>query len=163
MNKKFIVSVVMGMLMLPLAAMAQPNVKISIKAKKEMTVVKDGKPQKKLVAASKFAPGDVIVYSISYNNAGNEVATNAVIDDPIPEGTTYVNGSATGAGSDITFSIDKGKNYMKPSYLLYEVKGANGAAEKRVASPDEYTNIRWTIASIPPGGKGEAAFRVKVK
>lgn len=163
MNSKLIVSVLMGMLMLPLAAMAQPNVRISIKAKKEVTVIKDGKAQKKLVAASKFAPGDTITYTISYNNTGTETATNAVIDDPVPDGTIYIPGSATGAGSDITFSIDKGKNYQKPSYLLYEVKGAGNATEKRVASPDEYTNIRWTVASIPAGGKGEVAFRVKVK
>lgn len=163
MNKKFIVSAVMGMLMLPLAAMAQPNVKISIKAKKEVTVVKDGKEQKKLVPASKFAPGDTIIYTISYNNAGNETATNAIIEDPIPEGTTYVTGSAAGAGADITFSIDKGKTYQKPSYLLYEIKGAGGKTEKRVASPDEYTNIRWTVPKITAGGKGEAVFRVKVK
>ena len=163
MKGKLIVSILMGILMLPLAAMAQPNVKISIKAKKEVTVVKDGKEQKKQITASKFAPGDIIIYTISYNNAGNVTATNAVIDDPVPEGTTYVTGSAAGAGTDITFSIDKGKTYQKPSYLLYEVKGAGGKNEKRVASPDEYTNIRWTVASIPAGGKGEVAFRVRVK
>jgi uncharacterized repeat protein (TIGR01451 family) len=162
MKSKLLSVIVMGMLVLPLAALAQPDVKISIKAKKEMTVVKDGKPQKRLVVASKFVPGDIIAYTISYNNAGNEPAINSVIDDPIPAGTVYLPGSATGAGSDITFSIDKGKNYLKPSYLFYETKGANGKTEKRVASPDDYTNIRWTIQSIPPGGKGEVTFQVKV-
>lgn len=163
MKIKLLSGVVLGILILPLTALALPDVKISIKAKKEMTVVKNGKTQKKLVVANKFVPGDVITYTISYNNAGDEPATNAVIDDPIPEGTVYLPGSATGKENDITFSIDKGKNYLKPSYLLYDVKGANGVTEKRIATPDEYTNVRWTIANIPPGGKGEVTFRVKVK
>ena len=162
MKMKLLSVLVIGILMLPLTALAQPDVKISIKAKKEMTVVKNGKTLKKLVVANNFIPGDIIVYTINYNNAGTETATNAVIDDPIPEGTKYLPGSATGEGSDITFSIDKGKSYLKPSYLFYEVSAGNGKTEKKMATPDEYTNIRWTISSIPPGGKGEATFRVKV-
>jgi uncharacterized repeat protein (TIGR01451 family) len=141
----------------PLAAWAQPKVAISIKAQKEVTVTVKGKQVKKKIAAKGFLPGEEIIYTLSYNNSGTEAATNVLITDPIPEGTSYIPGSASEVG-DLTFSIDKGKTFKKPTLLTYEVKGA-----KKVASPDEYTDIRWTLPTVPPGGKGSVSFKVKVK
>ena len=33
---------------------------------------------------------------------------------------------------------------------------------KRVASPGDYTHIRWIVKTIPPGATGKVAFRVRV-
>ena len=63
----------------------------------------------------------------------------------------------------ITFSIDDGKTFKKPSLLTYEVKNQNGAMEKRTASPEEYTHIRWVIDKIDAGAKGTVGFQVKIK
>jgi len=38
-------------------------------------------------------PGDVLTYTISFNNSGEDGATNVFVTDPIPAGTTYVPGS----------------------------------------------------------------------
>ena len=84
------------------------------------------------------------------------------IVDPIPEGTAYLPGSATEAG-ELTFSIDKGKSYKKPSLLSYEITAPDGKKEKRVASPEEYTHIKWTLPSVAAGEKGSVNFKVKVK
>jgi uncharacterized repeat protein (TIGR01451 family) len=105
----------------------------------------------------------VIFYTLNYINSGNEPATNVVLDDPVPMGTAYLPGSAFGTGADITFSIDGGKSFKKPSLLVYEVKGKNGAVEKRTASPEEYTNIRWLIDRIEAGAKGSVGFQVKIQ
>ena len=43
-------------------------------------------------------PDDVLTYTIRYNNTGDSDATNTVINDTIPDNTTYVDGSATGGG-----------------------------------------------------------------
>lgn len=158
---KRIISLVaaLSVLMLSVQAFAQPVVSISITAEKEVTVEK----VKKMVPAKDITPGDVIFYTISYINSGDSAATNAVLDDPIPQGTVYMPGTAYGSGTDITFSIDGGKTFKKPSVLTYEVKQSGGKVEKKVASPEQYTHIRWVINTIPAGGKGQVGFQVKVK
>ena len=150
------------LLALPLAAWAQPKVEISVKAEKEVMVSAKGKQVKKRIAAKGIQPGEELIYTLSYQNSGTELAKDVVISDPIPTGTAYIPGSASDAG-DVTFSIDKGKTYNKPTLLTYEVKGGDGKIQKRVAAPDDYTDIRWTIPSVPQGGKGQVTFRVKVK
>ena len=147
---------------MPLAAWAQPKVEISIKAEKEVTVTAKGKQVKRKIAAKGVQPGEEIIYTLNYANSGTEGAKDVVISDPIPEGTAYLPGSASEVG-DLTFSIDKGKSFKKPTLLTYEVKGSDGKVLKKVATPEDYTDIRWTIPSIPAGGKGSVSFRVKVK
>ena len=156
----FIIALVL--VVLPLAAWAQPKVAISIKAEKEVVVSVNGKPVTKKIAAKGAKPGEEIIYTLSYANSGTEAAKDVVISDPIPEGTAYLPGSASEVG-DLTFSIDKGKTFKKPTLLTYEIRGAGGKAEKRVATPEDYTDVRWTIPSIAAGEKGSVKFKVKVK
>jgi uncharacterized repeat protein (TIGR01451 family) len=155
--------VILAVLLLPAAALAKPLVSVSITAEKEVTVVKSGQKVIKKVAATRIDPGDVIFYNMNYINSGDEAATAVVLDDPIPLGTVYLPGSAFGAGAEITFSIDGGKSFKKASLLMYEVKNPNGNMEKRTASPEEYTHIRWVIDKIGAGAKGSVGFQVKIK
>jgi uncharacterized repeat protein (TIGR01451 family) len=157
--KKFIpLLIALVFLMLSAEVFAKPLVSISITAEKEVTVNKE----KKMVAAKTINPGDVIFYTLSYINSGDEAATSAVLDDPIPAGTAYIPGSAYGEGAEIVFSID-GKTFKKPSLLTYEIKNRNGSVEKRTASPEEYTHIRWIIPKIAAGVKGNVGFQVRIK
>ncbi|MFN8483234.1 MAG: isopeptide-forming domain-containing fimbrial protein [Anaerolineae bacterium] len=58
-------------------------------------------------------PGQVVVYTLTYSNIGNQAATNVVINDVVPVNTTFVaasstagwNCSGTAAGSECSFSI----------------------------------------------------------
>lgn len=150
-------------LLLPLSAVAKPLISVSITAEKEVTVTEKGKKVKKMVTADKIDADDVIFYTVNYINSGNESATNAVLNDPIPQGTSYVPGSAYGEGAEITFSIDNGKGFKRPSLLTYEIKNRDGSVEKKAASSEEYTHIRWTIAKIPAGTRGKVGFQVRVK
>lgn len=153
-----------GGFLLPLTAMAaKPNVTVAIKAEKEIVIKENGQEVRKIVSATETLSGEIITYTLSYINNGDASATSVVLNDPIPTGTTYVFGSATETGVDLAFSIDKGRSFKKPSMLTYEMPLPNGGKEKRVASPEQYTDIRWTIATIPPGGKGFVTFKVKVK
>lgn len=156
-GKSLSILAALALLTSPLAAWAQPKVAISIKAQKEVTVTVKGKQVKKKIAAKGVQPGDEVIYTLSYVNSGSEAAKDVLITDPIPVGTTYIPGSASETG-ELTFSIDKGKSFKKPTLLIYEVNG-----EKKVASPDEYTDIRWTLPSVEAGGKGSVNFKVKVK
>lgn len=159
MKKIFTLLAAMSLLMFAMEAMAKPLLSVNMKAETEVTV----NNATKRVPVTKISSGDVVIYTISYVNTGNEAATNAVLDDPIPKGTVYINGSAFGGDADVTFSIDGGKTFKKPSLLTYEITLPGGKVEKKVASPEQYTNIRWTIAKVPEGGKGQVGFKVKVK
>ena len=157
--KKFIpLLIALVFLMLSAEVFAKPLLSVSMKAEKEVTV----NNVTKKVAANTVDSGDVIFYTLSYVNSGNEAATDAVLDDPIPKGTVYIAGSAFGNDADVTFSIDGGKTFKKPSLLTYEVK-INGKMEKRIASPEQYTNIRWIVSMVPARGSGQVGFKVKIK
>ncbi len=154
---------ILAALLVPALALAKPLISITMMTEKEVTVVKNGEQVKTYLKVKTTSPGDTIMYTLEYENKGDEVATDVLINDPIPQGTSYVAESATGPGSDITYSIDKGKTYKKPSLLSYEVKLPNGKMEKRVASSEEYSNIRWVVKTVPAGGKGKVTFKVHVK
>jgi len=163
MKKQVSMIAVLVLLLLPMAAMAKPLVSVSITAEKEVATVKNGQKTTRKVAATRIDPGDVIFYTLNYINSGNEAATGVVLDDPIPLGTVYLPGSAFGDGAEITFSIDSGKSFKKPSLLTYEVRLSSGKTDKRTASPEEYTHIRWVIDRIDAGAKGTVGFQVRIK
>ena len=68
----------------------------------ELTVTKDVQDMN----GALLAPGDEMTYTIQVESTGNDGATDVVLVDPMPAGTTYVPGSATivsGANSgDVT-------------------------------------------------------------
>ncbi len=148
----------LAMLLLPAYAMAAPEVTIDITAEKIVMVEKDGKKVEKRVPAEVAVSGDVILYTLNFENKGGEAAKDVKLIDPIPDGTSYINGSAFGLGSEVTFSIDQGKTYKKAILLTYEVDG-----KKRIASPEKYSHIRWLLKSLDAGKSGTAGFRTQVK
>lgn len=142
----------LSLFLLPAAALAKPQVTISVSAEKEVTTVAGGKKSTKLVPAQKISPNEVIHYTVHYLNKGDEAATNAVLEDPIPNGTVYLADPTPAGAPEPEFSIDNGKTYSKATLLTYEVKLPSGKTERRVATSARYTNIRWTVKEIPPGG-----------
>jgi uncharacterized repeat protein (TIGR01451 family) len=161
-QKKVFLSILAAAILLPAIAWAAPQVELSIDAEKEVTVVEDSHQVTKRVPASEAAPGEAVIFTIHYENTGDEAATNVVINNPLPEGTAYVPGSATEKG-EVTFSIDKGETFKKPSLLTYEVTTPQGNKEKRTASPERYTNVRWQLPEVAAGSSGEVHYRVRVK
>lgn len=148
------------LLFLPSLAWAAPDVQVAITAEKVVMVEEGGKQIEKREPAADVLPGDVIVYTLQYENKGDEAAQNVVLNDPIPQGASYVVASVFSPAADVSFSVD-GKAFNKPSLLTYTVK-KNGKAEQRQASPEQYTHIRWVVKKIPAGKSGVVGFRVKV-
>ncbi len=138
---------------------ADNSLKLVSKAEKEVTVTTGGKKEVKLVPVEKALPGDVVLFTNHYTNAGSTPAENAAITNPMPQHMVYIDGSAFGAGTTITFSVDKGKTFDVPAKLTKTDKGRN-----RPARADEYTNIRWTFTSpLPPGKAGDVGFKARLK
>jgi uncharacterized repeat protein (TIGR01451 family) len=141
---------------------AAPKMTMEMKAEKDVVVVEKGKQVKKRVEAQSQVSGEVVIYTISYRNEGDEAATNVRFDNKVPEGTAYVADSAKG-NADITFSIDNGKNYDKPANLKYEIVNAKGDKEMVVAPPEKYTDIRWILPQVAAGGSGQMVYEVRIK
>jgi len=156
---KFLIAVTFtAVLLIPAVSWAAPKVNMTITAEKDIVIVENGQQATKRVTATEITPGEVLIYTISYENVGDETATNVAIVDPIPEGSSYIKGSATETG-ELNFSIDGGKTYNKPSLLTDEAKDASN----NIATPDMYTHVRWMIPAIAAGEKGSLTFQVLMK
>ena len=161
--KKHLTAFIALLLVIPVTVFAQPNVSVSTVAEKEVIEMVDGKQVKKRVPAKNADPGQTLIFTLSYQNKGNEKAVNVKVDNPIPKDTVFVVGSGIGKNSKMMFSIDGGKNYKAPSLLTYEETLPGGKKVRRQASPEQYTHVRWIIDEIPPGQSGKVGFQVRLK
>ncbi len=143
-------------------ASARPRVELQVTQLRELTEAGPDGTVVRLVPTREAHPGDVVQYVLQYVNRGDEVARDAVIADPIPQGTTYLAGSAVGEAAEITFSSDGGRTFASAVRLTYEIKTPSGAVEKRIATPGDYTHIRWVLEAVPPGAGGSVSFKVRV-
>jgi uncharacterized repeat protein (TIGR01451 family) len=113
-----------------------------------------GEKTKQLVPVQKVVPGKEVVWTITANNVCKKPSDNVTINNPVPEHMSYVAGSAFGAGSDITYSVD-GITFGAPEALTVTDNGAT-----RKARADEYRHIRWVFKSpLQPGATAVARFR----
>lgn len=144
------------------AAQAKPQLQMSVVAEKEMTVTEGGKQVTKRVKTEKSAPGETLIFTLSYKNTGDEKAVDVKLDNPLPTGTRYIAESATGASAQVSFSVDGGKSFAKADQLSIE-KAAGGKKEKVRAQAGDYTTIRWIISEVQPGQGGQVSFRAQVQ
>ena len=108
----------------------------------------------KMVPAEKVVPGTEVTWTVTANNICKQPSDKVTINNAVPAHMSYVADSASGAGSDITFSLD-GTAFAKPAELTVKENGAT-----RVARADEYKHIRWVFKdSLAPGATASASFR----
>ena len=124
-------------------------------AEVEQEVVNDkGEKTVKRVLADKVVPGVEVIWTVSANNTCKQPSDKVTINNAVPAHMTYVASSATGAGSDITYSLD-GKTFGNAEQLTVQDNGAT-----RKARADEYQHIRWIFKnSLQPGATALASFR----
>ena len=163
MGKKVGILLMAAFVGVPLAAWAGPQVGIRVVAEKEAKIQQDGKTIVKRVQAETVRPGEVIFYTLKYENTGDQKATDVAANYPIPEGTIYLAASAYGEGCTIVYSIDKGKSFDQPKALLISYTLHDGKKMTRQAYASEYTHIRWVVGEVAAGGSGILGFQVRVK
>ncbi len=153
-------SLIMAVLMIPSLLWAQGTIELSSRV--EMEVIKlneQGEGKTVLVPAEKVLPGETVVYTNTFTNTGKEPAEDLVMNNPIPEHTNYIVGSAFGE-AEIVFSADKGKTFALEGKVT--VIGEDG--KPRPAKPEEYTNLRWNVSKqLQSGESGDVGFRVRLK
>ena len=145
-----------------LLARAQ-TVELVTKAEREVEVVEKGVKVKKLAPPDKMLPGDEVVYTVTYNNKTGKPAENVTVNNPVPRHTRYVDGSASGEGATITFSVDGGKTYATPDKLIVTIKDKSGKDITRPAAASDYSHIRWVLKqNVAPGQNGLVRFRAAI-
>ena len=136
----------------------RPEVKVNISA-----VVKRNE---KYVAADKVEAvksGEVLIWRIDSVNEGNAAANNYQVVGRIPEGTSFVPGSAESANeAAVTYSIDNGKEFSaKP---MIEETQADGSVKKVPAPASTFTHLKFESSDpLAVNGKLGSTYRVRVK
>lgn len=152
-------SFLIALLMLPLTAVAQ--VTLVSEAHKVVPVTQaDGTVTEEWQTADKIVPGDKVGYRITYSNTGKNAAAGVVINNPVPANTLYLANSATGAGTQITYSVDGGESFAPSAELV--VVDADG--NERKARAEDITHIRWTLQeAIAQNASGSVEFQVRIQ
>ena len=137
------------------------EIEVSTSAEIEIVEVNpDGSETVTLKPASRVVPGTEVIYTITAKNTGKEPADSVVVTNPVPAQTRYVEGSARGTNTDMTFSVDGGRAWGRARDLT--VTDASG--EIRAATADDYTHVRWTLKSdLGPSQQIPVWYREQVR
>lgn len=125
-----------------------------------LTLMRDTARAKKQ-AATVVAPNDTLRYTLKFTNTQSRAVTNVVFTNPIPGGLHLVPGTIVSpVSARVEYSIDGGLTYAaQPMVSVTE----NGRTIQRPATPESYTNIRWTITdSIAPSASVTARYDARV-
>ena len=140
----------------------EPQVTLTNRVEKIQRVANpDGSVEARLVPAEQVIPGDELRYTIVFENHGGAAvdAGSVVITNPLPADTEYLDGTAFGAGTQISFSADGGKSFAQPQDLFVLADG-----DEVLALAKDYTAIRWIFApELAPGEKSYVSFNVRLK
>jgi len=120
-----------------------------------------GSSVRKLVSAEQVVPGDTLHYVISFTNKGTTSVDSGsiVITNPLPPDTVYLEGTAQGSGTEITYSVDAGGTFARSTELTVLREG-----ERVPAQAADYTTIRWAFKPALEAGKtGDVSFSVRLK
>lgn len=101
--------------------------------------------------------GDTLTYTLLLNNLGNTAANNIVITDPVPAGTTYVAGSATGTvaftGTPLTtISLTAPIAVGGSATITYKVKAASAIPAVNPISNTASIVYDYTVDPAAPNG-----------
>ena len=154
------------LLMLGSAAFAE-DVKgtIVLESMNEVEVVVENEKGEKEVkrvdaAKARILPGDEILFSVRFSNAGTEPAGDIVITNPVPEHMILKPLTIHGENASVILSIDNGKSFDRQEALF--VVEEDGT--KRPPKPEEYTHVRWSFSKeITPGEHGSVGFSAIVE
>jgi uncharacterized repeat protein (TIGR01451 family) len=105
-------------------------------------------------------PGDILEYTISFKNTGQDIATKVFVIDPIPSGTSYVTGSlkiAAGANAGTktdTADSDQAEFDSALNRVVFRLgSGATGTNGGSFA-PGDSTTVTFQV-KVNPGTNGQ--------
>lgn len=143
----------------PGIALAQDN-PVSVRLEIFVVSVVDG--EERYTTATTARPGQVVEYRLFASNIGDTTLPpgTVVLTGPIPDGTAYIGNSATPSSDRVLteYSADGGRTFDENLVFV----GAND--NRRLAEPEQYTAVRWTLlVDMEPGTEEVFFYRVKVE
>lgn len=108
-------------------------------------------------------PGEILDWQITSANEGDGAARQYQTVGLIPQGTSFVAGSATAEyGALVTYSIDHGKSFSPQPTI--EEKQADGSVKRSPAPASAYTQVRYEWSDPLAAGRTLAAsYKVRVR
>ena len=160
-SSKACLFVLLSLVLATVTAQERGNIRVQTVAEKEQSVIDEsGQEKTRLVPVNTIVPGEEVIYTISFTNISDEPAENVTITNAVPEHMAYVDETAFGPGTEVSYSVDGGFSYGSPGELT--VKDEHG--NTRPANASDYTHIRWVMRNnLEPGSKGFARFRAQLK
>ena len=145
----------LGLLALALASPVSALTASQSIQKEVITTQADGTETVSYESADTVVPGERVVYTVNFENNRDEAETNLVLTMPVPAEVNYVEGSASEAAGQLTFSADGGASFAGRNALKVE----NVSGDRVDASAKDITHIRWLIAGpVNPGESGAISF-----
>jgi uncharacterized repeat protein (TIGR01451 family) len=150
------------------AALAQRQFTVIVRGRPEVKVTLSGSverdhefvPVEKLDAVH---PGEIVNWMITSQNDGTGAAHEYKAVGHIPQGMTFVAGSATAEGAaTVLYSIDGGQNFSEKPMI--KEKKEDGSVKLVPAPASMYTQVRYEWSDPLSGGsKFSASYKVRVK
>jgi uncharacterized repeat protein (TIGR01451 family) len=136
----------------------QPEVKIKLSGS-----LKRNDQNLTLDKVSAVHPGEILDWTITSANEGNAPARQYKTIGQIPQGTSFVAGSAVAEyGASVSYSIDGGKNFA--AQPVVEEKQADGTKKLVPAPVSMYTQVRYDWNDpLAAGSTLSASYKVRVK
>jgi uncharacterized repeat protein (TIGR01451 family) len=139
-------------------AAGQPEVKVKLSGS-----LKRNDESLTLDKVSAVHPGEILDWTITSANEGNAPARQYKTIGQIPQGTSFIAGSAVAEyGASVSYSIDGGKNFA--AQPVVEEKQADGTKKTVPAPASMYTQVRYDWSDpLAAGSTLSASYKVRVK
>jgi hypothetical protein len=139
-------------------AAGHPEIKVTLAGS-----VARGQESIALDKAGSVHPGDVLDWKITSANEGDGAARSYKTVGRVPQGTSFVAGSASAEyGAEVSYSIDGGKSFAAQPTV--EEKQADGTTKRVPAPVSMYTEVRYEWADpLAAGSALTANYKVRVK
>ena len=155
----------LGFIAMTLAAVANDQATsgpISVRAiaEVESRALEHGREIPKLLPADRVVSGDWVIYTLEVRNTASTTVPPPTVTYPVPDHMSYVADSAVGPATEVSFSVDGGRNFGAPENL--QIQDASG--QLRPAAAADYTHIRWQLKNELKGNSvAFVRFRARVK
>lgn len=155
-NHKLLLTAVLCLAALPVAATAADGVQVALTAQR-VTLDRNGKET--LAEAREARPGDVLEYRAVYRNQGKQTVRNVLAVLPVPlNSLSYVPASAN--PQRVWASLDGRSFEVAP--LMRTVTLPDGRREMRPVPASEYRYLRWDLGELKPGAQAVVAARMRM-
>ena len=139
---------------LPFVATAQIDLVSTAEVETVLTAA-DGSITTERIPAGKVIPGEEVIYTVHYENAGAEPADDVIITNPIPTHMHLLRTDGLQPDVHLVFSVDGGRSFDALARL--EITGNDG--RPRPATAADCTHLRWVFErQLEPGEAGAVSY-----